>query len=76
MTQPANTIGERIRERRKALGLSQERLGERLDPKMSQAQVAKWERRQRLDADLLRVRQLADALDTSPQYLLGLDEAA
>lgn len=63
-----NTIGLRIRERRKALGMSQEELADLIGS--SQRQVSKYEIGQNdPTGDVLT--KLADTLDTSVDYLLG-----
>jgi transcriptional regulator with XRE-family HTH domain len=62
------SLGENIREKRKALGLTQEELGEALG--MAPQTVSKWERDESLpDAALLP--QLADALGCSLDRLFG-----
>ena len=63
------SLGENIRERRKAAGLTQEALGEKLD--MAAQTVSKWERDESMpDAALLP--KLADALGCSLDSLFGL----
>ena len=63
------TVGQRICERRKELGLSQEELGKRLGYK-SRAAVCSVER-DKEELTLDRVRKYADALHCSPGYLAG-----
>ena len=63
------TVGQRIRERRKELGLSQEELGRRLGYK-SRAAVSSVEK-DKEELTLERVRKYADALHCSPGYLAG-----
>lgn len=63
------TIGERIRDRRKELGISQEELGKRLGG-ISRAAVCNVEK-DKEDLTLDRVRKYADALKCSPGYLAG-----
>lgn len=65
------TIGERIRNRRKELGLSQEELAQRLGNK-SRASVCTVEK-DREDMTTTRIRQYAEALETTPAYLMGWD---
>ena len=66
------TIGQRIRERRKELGLSQEELALRLGNK-SRASVCTVEKGKE-DLTTARVRQYADALDCTPAYLMGWED--
>lgn len=63
------TIGQRIRERRKELGLSQEELGKRLGG-ITRAAVCDTEKDKK-DMTLDRVRRYAEALHCSPGYLAG-----
>lgn len=63
------TIGERIKLRRKELGLSQEELANRLGNK-SRASVCTVEK-DKEDMTTTRIRQYADALETTPAYLMG-----
>lgn len=66
-------VGDRIRERRKVLGLSLSELGSRLG--ISAAAVSRYELGQRaISIDLLE--KLAKALDISPVELLGRDPTA
>jgi repressor LexA len=63
------TVGQRVRERRKELGISQEELGKRLGG-ISRAAVCNVEK----DKEVLtldRVRKYAEALHCSPGYLAG-----
>ena len=66
------TIGQRIRERRKALDLSQEELAHRLGNK-SRASVCTVEK-DKEDLTTTRVKQYAEALDCSPAYLMGWED--
>ena len=62
------TVGERIRERRKELGLTQEELGKRMGYK--KATVCRVELEDNnITTD--RVVKFAKALDTTPGYLMG-----
>ena len=63
------TIGQRIKDRRKELGLSQTELVERLGG-ISKASICKVEN-DKEDLTLDRVRRYADALFCSPGYLAG-----
>lgn len=65
------TLGQRIAERRKLLGLSQEALGERLE--VSWQTVAKWESDASIpEADIMAA--LSQALDVSVGWLLGVEK--
>lgn len=60
----------RIKELRKDLGLSQERLGELLEPSVSQPAISAWEKgREPIPVD--RLDDIARALKTSVDELLG-----
>lgn len=63
------TVGQRIRERRKELNISQEELGKRLGG-ISRAAVCNVEK-DKEDLTLERVRKYAEALHCSPGYLAG-----
>lgn len=74
MTKETNTVGSRIRECRKALGLSQEALAELLYVK--KATIRKYENGYN-DIPATMIVALADALGTTPNYLLlGQPEGA
>ena len=66
------TIGERIKQRRIELGLSQEELAKRLGNK-SRASVCTVEK-DKEDMTTDRVRKYAEALECTPAYLMGWDE--
>jgi len=66
------TTGERIRERRKELGLTQEELARKLGNK-SRASVCTVEN-DKEDLTTTRIRQYAEALECSPAYLMGWEE--
>ena len=66
------SIGERIRVRREELGLSQEELGSRIGYK-SRSSVNKIELDQR-NLTQSKIKAIADALDTTPSYIMGWDE--
>ena len=67
MTKETNTIGSRIRECRKAMGLSQEALAELLYVK--KATISKYENGYN-DIPASVIVALAKALETTPNYLL------
>lgn len=68
----AEYTGKQIAERRKALGLTQKALAERLH--VTDKAVSKWERGVNFP-DLGLMESLALALDTTPACLLGLEHA-
>jgi len=62
------TMGDRIKERRKAVGLTQEELGEKLGVKKSA--VAKWENGRVQNIKRSTIRQMAEILECAPSYLM------
>lgn len=66
------TLGTRIRDRRKQLGLTQADLAERLNT--SQQQIYKYERGQEPTAGV--IIKLAHELDTTSDWLLGITDIA
>lgn len=68
----ASYTGKQIAERRKALGLTQKALAERLH--VTDKAVSKWERGLNFP-DLGLMEALATALETEPAHLLGLEDA-
>lgn len=67
-----STIGSRIRNRREELELSQEELGKRLGYK-SRSSINKIELDQR-NLTQSKIKAIADALETTPAYIMGWDE--
>ena len=67
-----STIGSRIRNRREELGLSQDELGRRLGYK-SRSSINKIELDQR-NLTQSKIKAIADALDTTPAYIMGWNE--
>lgn len=65
------TIGERIKQRRIELGLSQEELAHRMGNK-TRASVSTVEH-DKEDLTTDRIRKYAEALETTPAYLMGWD---
>ena len=66
------TIGERIKQRREELGLSQDELAKKLGYK-SRSSINKIEiGSQRLIQS--KIKAIADALDTTPSYIMGWNE--
>jgi len=68
---PATIIGSRIRAARKARGLTQIELGEVVG--IAQPQVSALERGATRNPKADTLRALAEALDVSADYLLGLE---
>ena len=66
------TIGQRIKNRRLELGLTQEELAKRLGNK-TRASVCTVEK-DKEDLTTTRIRQYADALETTPAYLMGWED--
>jgi len=66
------TIGERIRQRRIELGLSQEELAHRMGNK-SRASICTVEN-DKEDLTTTRIRKFAEALECSPGYLMGWED--
>jgi transcriptional regulator with XRE-family HTH domain len=66
-----NLLGKRIAERRKQMGLSQEELAHRL--KTNQKQVSRYENAQN-DPTVNVLLAIAEALHTTPAWLLGFDD--
>lgn len=64
-----NILGQRIRERREALGINIEELGRRSG--VSPSYISRVERGERVNVGLETVQKLAYALDTSMSYLVG-----
>ena len=66
------TTGERIRKRREELGLTQTDLALRMGYK-SRAAICNVEK-DKEDLTTTRIRKFAEALDTTPAYLMGWEE--
>lgn len=66
------TIGQRIKIRREELGMSQEDLSKKIGYK-SKSSINKIELGQRVLTQS-KIKALADALDTTPSYIMGWDE--
>jgi transcriptional regulator with XRE-family HTH domain len=66
------TVGQRIKQRRKELKMSADELGKRLG--VNRSTVFRYESGfiEKLPIDILQP--IADALDTTPQYLMGWEE--
>ena len=67
-----STIGNRIRKRREQLDLSQDELAKRLGFK-SRSSINKIELDER-NLTQSRIKAIADALETTPSYIMGCDE--
>lgn len=68
-----STIGNRIRTRREALGLSQDELAKRLGYK-SRSSINKIELDQR-NLTQSKIKSISDVLDTTPAYIMGWVDA-
>lgn len=66
------TIGERIKNRRVELGMTQQELADKVGYKAKTA-ISKIEAGER-DLRQTKIRPMAEALDTSIEYLMGWDE--
>ena len=66
------TVGERIRTRRKELGMSVDTLAEKIGK--NRATVYRYECGEIENVSIVTLRPLAKALQTSPAYLMGWDE--
>lgn len=66
------TTGERIKQRREELGLTQTELAERMGYK-SRAAICTVEK-DKEDLTTTRIRRFAEALQTTPAYLMGWEE--
>ena len=64
------TTGQRIKQRRQELGLTQEELARRLGNK-TRASVCTVEK-DKEDLTTTRIRQYAEALETTPLYIMGI----
>lgn len=67
-----NNIGQKIKERRLALGLTLEELGNKVG--VGASTVRKWETNFIKDMKSDKVQKVAEALNVSPAYLMGWDE--
>lgn len=65
------TIGERIKQRRIELGLSQDELSRKMGYKTRNA-IYQFEQKDNMKLSL--IEKFAEALDTTPAYLMGWDE--
>ena len=66
-------IGERIRKRRKELGLSAEQIAEKLG--VSPATIYRYESNDIMNMRIDKLEPIAKVLRTTPAYLMGWDEA-
>ena len=65
-------MGERIKERRTLLGMTQEELGEKMG--IQKSGVAKWENGRVEALKASTIKQLAEILQCRPSYLMGFDD--
>lgn len=66
------TPGDRIKERRLALGLTLEELGKKVG--VGKSTVRKWETGYIANMRRDKIAKLADALGVSPLYIMGIEE--
>lgn len=66
------SIGDRIRERRESMGLSQDELAKKLGYK-SRSSINKIEKDER-NLTQSKIKSIADALETTPSYIMGWEE--
>jgi len=66
-------IGQRIKQRREAIGLSMQDVADKLD--VNRSSVMRWENGETNKIKLPIVEKLAQILQTSPDYLMGYREA-
>lgn len=66
-------IGERIKKRRKELGLSAEQIAEKL--RVSPATIYRYESNDIMNMRIDKLEPIAKVLRTTPAYLMGWDEA-
>lgn len=66
------TIGERIKKRRTSLGISQVSLADKVS--ISKQSLYKYENGIITNIPSDKISQIADALDTTPSYLMGWDK--
>ena len=68
------TMADRIKERRKAMNMTQEELAERLG--LQKSAIAKYENGRVQNIKRPTIAKMADILECSPAYLMALDEDA
>lgn len=68
-------MGEKIREQRIKLGLTQDELGEKLVPKVAKSAVTKWETGKVENVKRSHIQQMAKLFGISPIELMCLDAA-
>lgn len=66
------SIGKRIKDRRKQLGLTQDELADRV--KTTKQTIYKYEKGIVTNLPSDRIEQLANALETTPAYLMGWED--
>jgi predicted transcriptional regulator len=67
-------MGDLIRKYRLELGLSQQELGQRLEPKVQNSCVAKWEKGRVDNIKRSHIKQMAEMFGISPVELLCFDD--
>ena len=68
------TMGDMIRSKRSELNLTQEELGQKLNPKVNRAAVNKWETGQVENIKRIHIQQLAKIFEISPCELMCFDD--
>ena len=66
-------MGQRIHDKRKELGLTQEELGKKLDPPVKRQAVCKWENGETGEIKRSYIAQLAHLFECDPVWLMGLE---
>jgi transcriptional regulator with XRE-family HTH domain len=68
------TTGELIRQKRTEFNMTQEELGQKLDPKVNRAAVNKWETGQVESIKRNHIQQIAKIFDITPCELMCFDD--
>lgn len=66
------TMGDRIKERRLAMGFTQEELGAKLG--LQKSAIAKYENGRVQNIKRSVIAKMADVLDCAPSYLMGMED--
>lgn len=66
------TMGDRIKERRKAMGFTQEEFGKKLG--VQKSAVAKWENGRVENLKRTTILRMSNILDCDPSYLMGYED--
>lgn len=68
------TLGNRIRQKRTELGMTQEELGLLLVPPVKRQAICKWENAEVKQLNRSRINELASILHCDVKWLMGFDE--